>query len=368
MYCENGAPSITDNLIRGNQATHGGGIYCDGSAALIHNNRIRGNVASSFGGGCCFSWSSDPDLANCEITGNSADYGGGVYASRSTSLIRSCSICGNTSVQEGGGFISTAENTSTTMVNCILWSNQSFYGNEISIRSDTELTIRYSDVQGGQAAVWVEAGGTLNWGTGMMDADPLFAWGPLGRYYLGQTTAGQPADSPCLDTGEGQAAGIAIATGGGTSWLNMMSTHTDHQGDSATADIGYHYLPSDYSTVEAAFTCQPGFVLLPSVTTMTVTLTNRLDGQVRRLAGRINIDLADGFTVAGWRAGYSNVNPLESRVVSWSQNLPALGSLTGTSVFHLAAEDVTPAPYNQPPNWPSGDQDQDSCEVTGVAP
>ncbi len=368
INCDSGAPTITDNLIRGNTASHGGGIYCDDSAAVIHNNRIRDNAASSFGGGCCFSWSSDPDLANCEISGNSANYGGGIYVARSAALIRSSTIFGNTSVEHGGGLYSTSDNTSATLVNCILWSNQSFYGDEISVGADTTVTIRYSDVQGGQSGVWVVSGATLHWGDGMIDGDPLFTPGPLGGYYLGQTVAGQPADSPCLDSGEGQAAGTAIATGNGTAWLNQLSTRTDHLGDQGIADIGYHYRPSDCSTVGATIICQPSLGLLPFATTMTVTLSNLYADQLRRVAGRIDIELGDGSTVSGWRTGYANVLPLDGLVVSWNQALPALGALEGSDRFHFLVEDVTPTPYNQPPYWPSGGQDTDSCEVTGIIP
>jgi len=32
-------------------------------------------------------------------------------------------------------------------------------------------------------------------------SSPLFATGPLGDYYLSQSAAGQPSDSPAVDTG-----------------------------------------------------------------------------------------------------------------------------------------------------------------------
>ena len=40
----------------------------------------------------------------------------------------------------------------------------------------------------------------------------------------------------------------------------------------------------------------------------------------------------------------------------------------GDNVFTLVAEDVTPAPYNQPPYAASGDTDSGACTVTGLAP
>ena len=47
----------------------------------------------------------------------------------------------------------------------------------------------------------VDAGGTLNWGTGMLDTDPLFADAPGGDHHLTHS-------SPCRDTGDGSAAGL----------------------------------------------------------------------------------------------------------------------------------------------------------------
>ncbi len=48
--------------------------------------------------------------------------------------------------------------------------------------------------------------------------------------------------------------------------------------------------------------------------------------------------------------------------------IPALGSVIGVNLFELVGEDVTPAPFNQPPYPPAGDTATASCMVTGVAP
>ena len=86
------------------------------------------------------------------------------------------------------------------------------------------------------------------------------------------------------------------------------------------------------------------------------------------MAGRINIKLAGGQGVSGWRAGYTNIGAGSSYLTSWVQSIPALGSVVGDNVFTLVAEDVTPAPYNQPPFPPAGDTDGASCTVTGLGP
>ncbi len=43
-------------------------------------------------------------------------------------------------------------------------------------------------------------------------------------------------------------------------------------------------------------------------TGMKATLVNRYIGHFRRLAGQIDLDLADGSTITGWRTGYRNID------------------------------------------------------------
>lgn len=121
-------------------------------------------------------------------------------------------------------------------------------------------------------------------------------------------------------------------------------------------------------TVAAGLTCTPTMGTLPFPATFSVTLTNRYQGQTRRLAGRVNALLASGNTIPGWRAGYTNVSAGGSYTSTWGQTIPALGSLVGDNIFVLLVDDVTPAPYNQPPYPAAGDMAADSCTVTGVAP
>jgi hypothetical protein len=121
-------------------------------------------------------------------------------------------------------------------------------------------------------------------------------------------------------------------------------------------------------TVEASYTCVPSTGTLPFTTQMTVTLNNVYTGQIRRLSGRIDISLAGGGYFPNWRAGFTNITAGGSYTTAWNQNIPALGSLEGENIFVLHVEDVTPAPYNQPPYPPSGDTDTATCTVTGIAP
>ena len=183
----------------------GGGIYCDVSNLMIMNNMIDRNRAGSDGAGIYF-WGAIPEISNSTITGNIAEEnGGGIYCSFQNDI---------------------------TIKNTILWNNDAISGKQIYIGSESEectLTISYTDVEGGDSPLHVGPGCDINWGPGIIYADPLFAAGPVGRYFLCQIAAGQKVDSPCVDTGD-PLSDIPVGT-----------TRTDGVQDSWIIDMGYHY-------------------------------------------------------------------------------------------------------------------------------
>ena len=88
-----------------------------------------------------------------------------------------CTITAN-SASEGGGVV-VARGSSGTITNSIICANAAPKGCEIAVVRygsplHSTLTVAYSDIAGGQTGVSVEDG-TLNWGEGNIDADPLFA-------------------------------------------------------------------------------------------------------------------------------------------------------------------------------------------------
>jgi len=82
----------------------------------------------------------------------------------------------------------------------------------------------------------------------------------------------------------------------------------------------------------------------------------------------VNILLANGSSFNNWRAGSTTLTPGQTFSTQWSNTFPATGSLVGENRFVLHVEDVTFAPYNQPPYAPSGDEARASCTVTAFAP
>ncbi len=128
------------------------------------------------------------------------------------------------------------------------------------------------------------------------------------------------------------------------------------------------YTINSNQTVSAALTCVPASGTLPFTTNMTAAMTNLYPVMSRRLAAHIDITLGGGTFFSNWRAGWTNVGGGDSYSTTWNQFLPLRGTLVGNNVFTLAAEDVTPAPYNQPPYPPAGDTATAGCTVTGVVP
>ena len=165
ISCGGGSPTITNCIILDNTADSGGGIRSSSGTPTITNCLIARNTAESLSGGGMYS-SGDPTITNCTVTGNAADdYGDGIFCHNSNLKIR----------------------------NCILW-NTSAGEPEIAVWYGSQLTISYCDVQAGQAGIYVSFGGSLNWGPGNIDGDPLFTDPNNADYH---PTAG----SPCIDAG-----------------------------------------------------------------------------------------------------------------------------------------------------------------------
>ena len=63
-------------------------------------------------------------------------------------------------------------------------------------------------------------------------ANPMLINGPLGSYYLSQSTASQSNTSPLVNAANQSAQELG---------LNNQTTRTDGQGDQGMADVGFHY-------------------------------------------------------------------------------------------------------------------------------
>jgi predicted outer membrane repeat protein len=221
-------------------AGSGGGLHLLATEANIIDCNISGNQADASGGGLFFNGENDSLFKNCLLTNNSAGRDGGGISSNNFSsiLISNCTIADNITTGIGGygGGLYCSYDSYTNIINSIIWDNSGQYGPQLAIIGvgghPSGIDISYSDVQGGQSYVFIGSGCTLNWGAGNIHADPCFATGPLGNYYLSQIAAGQPLDSNCVDTGSSSSENLG---------MNRYTTRTDEQPDRKTVDMGYHY-------------------------------------------------------------------------------------------------------------------------------
>lgn len=194
-------PRIRGNIITGNHAhVSGGGIYlkhkCDSDIAY---NIIVGNSAGEFGGGIQIS-SSDPVIAGNIIAFNDGnEEGGGIWISKVNSTMPDISnntLFGNSALRGGGIYVQYKGDAK--VYNTILWGNIAPDGPQIYLSADSDLsamTISSSCVEGGETAVFVEPGCTLNWTFGMLETDPLLVNPSIGDFHL-------TLQSPCLNKGQ----------------------------------------------------------------------------------------------------------------------------------------------------------------------
>jgi len=193
IYCGYGSNAIITNcIISFNTFTvvgYGGGIYCYKSSPIITNCIITNNSAvgpGRHGGGICC-WGdqdagSNAIVDNCIVSGNSADHrGGGLYAYWSSPTFVNCTVIGNRAL-EGGGIGSFRE-SNPAVINCIVRDNIAPNGNQLALINTlrvwgweeiTEMTVSYSNIEGGQAQVWIDPNMILNWQSGNIDIDPNF--------------------------------------------------------------------------------------------------------------------------------------------------------------------------------------------------
>jgi len=168
---------ISNNIFINNTANSGGGIYCYVSSPHISNNIIANNTAA-LGGGICANNNSSPALINNTIVNNSAENGGGLYSS-----LTSFPIVHNT----------------------IIWGNSaSLNGQQVCIPDESDPSFYYCNIQGGQAAFYLNGNSYFGNYQNNIDSNPLFVSSTTGsgvNYYAGTANWSLQNNSPCIDNG-----------------------------------------------------------------------------------------------------------------------------------------------------------------------
>ena len=231
--------SVVDGftIINGDRSgsADGAGIACyNGSNPTILNCVVRDCYAGRYGGGV-YAHESNPTLINCMIVNNEAgEDGGGVFCNSSNMTIVNCTIADNTADDECGG-LAIERYSTVAIANTIVAFNTAPTYNEIAVRYThypSTLSVSYSDILGGQEAVYVAEGCTLNWGDGMIDADPVFLDRTASDYRI--------IGTPCIDAGTNEPPGGLPETDfeGDPRPLDGDGDMESWSGQAATADIG----------------------------------------------------------------------------------------------------------------------------------
>ncbi|MBU0618046.1 MAG: hypothetical protein KKI02_10040, partial [Planctomycetes bacterium] len=208
IMCGQGSTWISDCVITGNTASNfGAGVGSEGGDVTITNCTISGNTctASSVGGAGIVCLYGSVVITNCTISGNSSiSHGGGLYWYRNNPIISNCTITHNSAGEEGGG-VACGFASAATLANCIVWDNSAELGPQIAVLGgdSAELSVCYNNVAGGEEAAYVPDG-TLVWGPGNIDADPLFVDPNDADYHLS-------TGSPCIDAGSNCAVSSDLA-------------------------------------------------------------------------------------------------------------------------------------------------------------
>ena len=212
MYLYFSSPTFTNVIISDNSAYQGGGMYLLSSNPTFTNVIISDNSATH-GGAIYISSSTSPTFTNVTISDNLAPYGGGMYLLSSNPTFTNVTFSGN-SATYGGGILflynihhsGQIDGSSPTLKNSILWGNSpdEIYFWEFESAGHS-ITISYSDIQGGEAGI-VTNDGTVYWGEGNIDSDPLFCETQNGDFTLA-------SNSPCVGTGQSGANMGALGVG-----------------------------------------------------------------------------------------------------------------------------------------------------------
>jgi len=266
----NSSPTLSNCTFEDNSAGYGGGVHNGGnSSPTLVNSTFSENWAGSWGGGmlneldvhaypmlanCRFSnnvagyggamcsWGGFPTLINCLFANNWAHCdGGGIANWDSSPTLANCTFSRNAAhgypPYEGyGGGMDSDGQCSATLINCLLWHDTGAAGPELALRGYVggyaTATVSYSDLEGGQGAVFVQEGCALNWGPGNIDADPLFVDPDNDDFRLS-------ACSPSIDAGDNTAVLPEITTDldGNPRFVDDPGMPDDGAGDPPIVDM-----------------------------------------------------------------------------------------------------------------------------------
>ncbi len=248
--------TITGCTFADNSAAGTGAAMCFmHGASTMTNSIVTGNDAGAQGGGVCCE-SGGLTVINCLVTGNAAAVGGGASFNYTFVRLVNSVLHGNRATAAGGG-MSVAYNGRWLISNSVIWENEAPQGPQITIGTGALLEVSHTNLEGGEAGIYLAPDATLDWGAGMIDADPLFT---APGYWDNAGTPGDPSDdvwisgdyhllpgSPCVDAGlnSAVAAYIAVDLDGYARFVDCPYTPDTGTGAPPIVDLGAYELWHD---------------------------------------------------------------------------------------------------------------------------
>jgi len=226
FFCFDSYPLIDHCKIQDNNSsslTHGGGAHvrdCTSDTVRISHCELIGNVASYGGGGMWVEnsnlWLEKSVIAENEVS-IYAIKGSGIHLLNSTLLSENNTFAQNDLTGENGTSLYLKAASHVIITNTILWQNNFTPILLDNIEGDNTIEIDFSILKNGMGGINTN-GGTVIWGNGNLENDPLFNDIENGNYQL-------QIGSPAIDAGDSE------------SQLDP---------DSTRADMGAYYFDHSY--------------------------------------------------------------------------------------------------------------------------
>ncbi len=192
LQVHQGVAILTGTQITGNSAVNGGGVFANLGTAILTGTQIFSNVASQYGGGM-YNYQGPTTLTNTQILSNSASYGGGLYANQSTAVftITNVTLERNTASTNGGGlyiFEGRATLTGTQITGNSADYGGGLYGHLLT----ATFTLANATVEN-NTAIYSGGGGFLASGTAVLTDTQILSnsaqTGSGGGFFLQNTSA-----------------------------------------------------------------------------------------------------------------------------------------------------------------------------------
>jgi len=193
------SPTFENLIVKNNLAGAGGGVYIQTGNPVFNNVHFISNDASvsySQGGSIMLTGGSSPVFFRCSFVNNSSGNGGAVFINESTPDFVNATFYGNSPnnmVLNTGSM--DAGHSIVDISNSVFISNSAehiiFYDSSVP---GNQINIEYSSIQYGSGSIVTNENGTVTWGSGNIDVDPMFVDTANGDYHL-------LADSRLIDAG-----------------------------------------------------------------------------------------------------------------------------------------------------------------------